>query len=451
MFRPAARAPTSGRVVKPPFTGQISPYRSRNLDLLRSLRSIHEETTAIELLYKQHPDVSKAVQNFLRLAHSGHKMEFYSTRGKRLHNVEKEWNEEFAPRVNEISNAGLDGLVDIAHKSAILFGAMCTEIEPSVELTDVVDIHIVDPRWIKWERDNGVWRPYQYQDGKKVYVDSPNLIWIPTDPDIDEPRGNLMFAPAIMAVDTQLQMLSDIATVIHTLGYPRQDVELNSDKVVQLARSLGIVDANGIQEFMKQVVNDIDRQISSLDPDSVFIHFDDAKYNITKGANERGGMDVRAIAELMDPNILNGLQQMGVFQNRTTGITETWGTVQFKIFVGVVDSLRRGSKRLVESNARIWARVRGYQAKPTFTHNVVDWEAEETRWVVKTLEQAWNVVNQEMGWVTEDEAAQNVVGHKAEGRKEDDTGTQRESSQRNSQLAVIEKAIKKTLERQKVG
>ncbi len=433
----------SGRVIKPPFTGQISPYRSRNTDLLRSLRRTREETSAIELLYKQHPDVSKAVQNFMRLANAGHEMEFFDKSGERMSKIEREWNEDFAPRVNAISNAGLDGLVDIAHKSAILFGAMGTEIEPTSDLEDIVDIHPVNPRWIDWERQGFDWRPFQYQEGHKVYVDTPNFCWIPTDPDIDDPRGNLMFTPSLFAVDMQLQMLADIAVVIHTLGFPRQDIEIDLEKAVQLARSLGKTQQAEVEGFLDDWIDKLHSQFSSLEPDSVFIHYNDSKYNLTKGANERGGMDVRAITELMDVFILNGLGQMGVFQNRTSGITETWGTVQFKIFVGVVDSLRRGTKRLIESNARIWARVKGYQARPVFTHKVIDWEAEETRWAVKILEQAWNIANQEMGWVDEDEAAQNVVGHEAEGRKED-ADTHGASS---SRFVVVEKAIKEMFQK----
>ena len=59
-----------------------------------------------------------------------------------------------------------------------------------------------------------------------------------------------------------------------------------------------------------------------------------------QSANERGGVDVRPYFEALDPEIMNALGQMGVFQNRTTGITETWGTVQYRIFVQIVESLQ---------------------------------------------------------------------------------------------------------------
>ena len=335
-------------------------------------------------------------------------------RGAIRKDLNDEW-EDFASRCNPISNAGLDGVIDQLHKSAVTRWGMGIEVEPNEDLNDLVAVHVLDPTWWDWEKVNGKWRPFQYQSGGKVYIDTPNFFYCPTDPDIDDPRGNLMFSSAIFAIDTQLQALSDVSAVIHKVGYPREDITLDSAKLIELAKALGKNDQQGIETFINEWIGKIASQYESLATDSTFVHLDDTKIDLTKSANERGGVDVRAVNEFLDIFVLNGLGQMGVFQNRTSGITETWGTVQLKIFMQVVDSFRRSSKRLMESAARQWLRVKGIQAIPKFEHKPIDWETEETRMKVKRLEQAYWRMNQIMGWSDKDEAAQKVVGHDAKG------------------------------------
>ncbi len=129
----------------------LSSTRSRVTDVLTKLRAYTDDASSIEFLYRYHPDVSKAVQNFLRTANVGHTMTFTGVRGgtSRLQSVEKRWNEEFAPRVNQISNAGMDGLIDIFHKSAVLRGGMGCEAVPYEDLSDIKDVYPFDPAWME--------------------------------------------------------------------------------------------------------------------------------------------------------------------------------------------------------------------------------------------------------------------------------------------------------------
>lgn len=412
---------------------------------MTTLRAIYEETAALALLAKQHPDVSKAVQNYVRLANDGHKMEFTGPRGGIRKNLADDW-EKFAESCNPISNSGLDGVIDQLHKSAVLSWGMGIEVEPNSDLTDLVAVWPINPTWLQWEKVDGRWRPYQYQSGGKVYVDSPNFFYIPTDPDIDDPRGNLMLSSSIFAIDTQLQALSDVAKVIHKVGYPREDITVQREGVLELAKEMGGSDKEAIMAFMDSYLSKIGDQYADLAADSTFAHYDDVKMDMTKSANERGGVDVRAVNEFLDIFVLNGLGQMGVFQNRTSGITETWGTVQFKIFMQTVQSFRRSSKRLMESAARQWLRVKGVQAIPKFTHNPIDWESEETRMKVKRLEQAYWRMNQLMGWSDKDEAAQKVVGHKAVGEPKGGTSDEGDSKSDDDDNSQREEKVQRKVQ-----
>ena len=398
------------------YSATLSPYTSRTKDVLETLRSIPDEAAAIEFLKKVNPDVSMAVWNFVRLANQGNDMQFY-TPGKsrtRMTYLENEWR-NFAARINEISNSGLDGLIDQFHYSSFLLGAMGVEVEVTPDIKDIYDVYPVKPQTIKWELQdiNGrkTWVPFQWQMGKKVFLDKKhaNFFWVPSDPDIGDPRGTLTMTPVLQAIDFQMQILQDLQAVLHHQGWPRDDYEINLERMMTHCPAHIKSDPVKLQAWLKEQYDNVVSTLQKIKPDSDVIHFDDIKRNASANNTNGRSLDVRAIQELVDTQTLSGLKQMAIFMNRNQGVTESWGTVQFRIFCSGIASCQRGSKRLIEEIARLWLRVNGYQAIPVFKHNTIDWNSEEQRMNVKLLEQKFYAIAVLMGWVDNDEAAQEVM------------------------------------------
>ena len=162
-------------------------------------------------------------------------------------------------------------------------------------------------------------------------------------------------------------------------------------------------------QWLLEQHNIIKSQLNNLEPDSDYLHFDDVTIDMTQGANGGRSLDVRAITEILDTQALSGTKQMAIFMNRNQGVTESWGTVQFRIFCSGIMSIQRGSKRLMEEIARLWLRTKGIQAIPVFTHHTIDWESEEQRWNVRLMEEQFHAIAQLMGWQTGDESAAEVL------------------------------------------
>jgi hypothetical protein len=392
----------------------LSPYRSRTADILGRLRRIRDEADAIVFLKKKTPDVGMAVWNFQRLSNQGHSMKFYAPGSdKELPEVEAEWN-DFAARVNKISNKGLDGLIDILHGSGYVLGSQIIEVEINADRTDVVDVHPIDPRTIEWEleeRDGQqVWIPYQYQDGRKVSLENANLFYCPTDPDIDDPRGNLIMAPALQSIDYQLQSLQDVSAVLRRQGYPRNDISIDMERLIQSLPQKIKSNNKELQDYLKGYWEQIRDTMASIEPTDDYLHYDDVTINMNQGANASRSLDIRAVQELIDVQVLSGLKQLGSLNNRINSHTETFSSVEFKIVVKGIESMQKGSKRLIEEIARLWLRVHGIQAKPVFTHNVVDWQSELDKIDVKLKQEEYWAIAQAMNWVDADYAAQQAVG-----------------------------------------
>lgn len=415
--RDAPRSIPTGRrtMIGNGYSSTLSPLRSRTGDVLKTLRSIREETSAIEFLRRVNPDVSMAVWNFVRLANQGNEMDFYALDGKtKLTNIAGEWR-EFASRINEISNAGLDGLIDQLHYSSFLLGAMGVEVEVTEDRNDIYDVYVVKPQTIEWDLKevNGrkTWVPYQYNMHKKVYLDksNANFFWVPADPDIADPRGTLTMSPVLQAIDFQMQILQDLQAVLHHQGYPKNDISIALAETLQMCPPGIRNNPVELEKWLDKQYNNIINMLENMQPDSDYVHFDNMTVNMNQGANASRSLDVRAINELVDVQVLNGAKQMGVFSNRISGTTETWGTVQFRIYCSGIVSCQRGSKRLIEEIARLWLRVKGIQAIPVFRHNTIDWNSEEQRMTVNLMKQEFYAIAQLMGWINADVAAQEVM------------------------------------------
>jgi len=391
----------------------LSPFRGRTNDILRDLRQIPDETEAIDFAAKKVPDMSLSLWNFLRLSNQGHTMAFYDLKGNRIKKLEGDWR-VFASRVNAISNAGLDGLIDIFHKNAFLKGCQMCEVEVGEGLSDIVDVYPIDPQTVTWEKETRdgkkVWVPYQQDFTNKIDLSKGNFFYVPTDPDNNDPRGNLIMGASLQPIDYQLQSLQDMAAVLRRQGYPRADIAIDREAFI---KSLPANIKNSPKELQNALDNyyyHLKSVMQQLEPTDDYIHYDDTKINQGGSANPARSMDIRAFSEMTDTQVMGGLKQLSVFANRNTGVTETWGTVQFRIYCSGIASIQRGSKRLIENIAKLWLRVKGVQAVAIFEHNKIDWNSEEQRMNVNQMKQDFYANAVKYGWITNDMAASEVMG-----------------------------------------
>lgn len=391
----------------------LSPFRSRTNDILADLRRIPDEAEAIEFASKKVPDMSIALWNFQRLSNQGHSMKFLDLKGNTLTSVADDWR-EFASRINAISNSGLDGLIDIFHKNAFLKGLQMCEVEVNADLTDIVDVYPIDPQTVTWEQEDRdgrkVWVPYQFVGFKKVDLSKGNIFYVPTDPDNEDPRGNLIMGASLQPIDYQLQSLQDMAAVLRRQGYPRADIEIDRESFIKSLPANIKNDPKKLEESLDKYFYHLRDIMRQLEPTDDYIHYNDTKINQGGSANPARSMDIRAFNEMTDTQVLSGLKQLSIFANRNTGVTESWGTVQFRIYCSGIASIQRGSKRLVEEIARLWLRIKGIQAIPVFTHNTIDWNSEEQRMNVNLMKQEFYAVAQLMGWIDADKAASEAMG-----------------------------------------
>lgn len=386
----------------------ISGHKTRNVNLLDSLRSEMDVYRAIELITEQHPDASQSVQSYIRLANSGHNMEIYTINGERNPDAESWWN-EYASKPIDYNAKGFDGLIDQVHDSLIRFGGVGAEIVVTPRANNIGGMHLILPQWITWEQDGyGGWKAFQQQGLQKVELSESNFFWVALDNKVGQPVGKLQMESALLPLERQLQFFEDISAVLRRVGYPRNDISIDREAVIKGFPASVQKDPKALKKSLTEYFDFVQGLFQRLGPLDDYIHFDDLKINKSQGENSRT-IDARSYLEIIDPQVINGLGTMSILLNRTTGITETWGTVQLKIIIDTLENVRQCSKRLAEYACRIGMRVNGIQGTCKFTHKPVDWESELKRLEVVAKKQEIERRNEEYGWKDKPTAAKDGV------------------------------------------
>lgn len=390
----------------------ISPTRNRGSDLLSEIKRTRDSIDAIQLLIKKSPDASMAFQTLLRLANQGFDMEFMPIDGNATpQEIQEEWR-EFAIRVNAVSNAGFDGLIDQLHSSGFAMGGMGIEVVVTRDGRDIEDVYMVSPKTIHWELETreGVEKyiPYQKDGSNMVDLSRGNFFWIPFDSDIGTPQGNLLFEPAVQAIEMQQQFFNSSQIVLYRIGAPRYVFTISSEALQSSMPPEYKNDMIKQTEWQKNKMQEIVSQLQNIGVENDIVTFDDVTVD-TKGADSAFFQGVGAYADIIDTQVMNALKMLGTLMNRRGQGSYALSTVEFKIIVDMVESMRKSSKRMAENIARMWCRVKGYSVQPKFTHKPVDWQALKDQIDYKLKYQELVRKSQEYGWIDENMAAQEAI------------------------------------------
>lgn len=411
---PKSAAPFMGRVsnvkhqADPHIPTRVYGQKSRVLNLLWELRRTTDVYDAIELVTSKHPDASMAKLSFLRLANNGHSVEIYSADGSRNNEAECAWN-AFAAQAGNVNTRGFDGLIDQCHEAQLLYGGFGSEVTVARRPHRISAIYPILPQWLQWEMDSsGVWHPYQQQGNKRVDLSKSNFFWVSLDPKVGTPQGQLMMESSLMAIDRQLEFFEDSHQVLRRAGYPRNVISILKESVMASMPPHMKNDPKLYKAYMEEKLNTVAAWMRSIEPTDDIVVYDEIEVNKQSGDNSRT-IDLRAYNEMVDPQVINGLGTLALLLNRPTGVTETWGTVQFKILVHNLENVQRGSKRWAENIINFWLRVNGMEGYARFTHNPVDWESELQRITVQLKQQEYYRKGEEYQWIDKATAAKEAM------------------------------------------
>lgn len=396
----------------------------RTINLLEKIACEPNKFNAIETIISETPDGSMAYNNYIRLANQGVNIELYNMNTNRRVKRYDADVREFCSKLGVNNSAGLDGMLDQLHGSSIARGGMACEVVVNEDGTDIEDVLLIDPATFveyKWIEDEHRYAIYQQRDdGKRIDLYEGNFLFVPHQPKAGRPDGTLTFLPAIVTMTQFYQLFTDSMRIMNRIGYPRYDVEIDEEKLLNsLPASMKNTNEQQ-QKAYQEAFNSVRRNLATIGKESDIIHFSSNKISTLGGGVNGSGIDVRAWFEVLEPLICNSFNMTPVLMGRLKSGSYSLGTVEFKIVTDTVDSMRRGSKRIIEQIINLWARVHGLPIYAVVNHNPINWEVQKEKLETELMRIEKARRAEEYNWVDHDTAAMEGVGaDKADTNKSD--------------------------------
>lgn len=390
---------------------QINIARFKTIDLLKKISNEYDPVKCIETIVNETADGKQALNTYLRLAHQGFKVEWRNSTTNRLTKKYDSQFREWSSTACKNNAMGIDGLLDSLHNGYLTRGGMATEVVVSKDLKSIDEIAIVDVSTIKdWKYDKSIGRYRAYQqrtDNKKVDLFDGNFFYIPYEPKTGSPIGTLKFEPTIHIVAMQLKLINDSLKVLERIGYPRYKALIDKAKFVDalIDKSEESVDKN-----LDKLFASVEKYLQRLQAGSDFISTDDITLDVIGGGVNGAGVDVRAWFEVMDILVCNAFQLPLILMGRQKSGSYALGTVQFKVVVDEINSMRRASKRMLEDIFKMWARVNGYNIYPVVKLDPLNWQDEKDKAEIELKKLEISRRAEEYGYISKDEACIRSIG-----------------------------------------
>lgn len=392
----------------------IFPSARRTLNLLQKIACEQNKFKAIEIIIDETPDGKQAYNTYLRLANQGVKIELFNRNtNRRIKRYDTEVR-DFCSKLGVNNSAGLDGMIDQLHGSSIARGGMACEVVVNSKGNGIEDVLLVDPATFyeyKWLENEHRYAIYQQRDDmKKIDLYEGNFFFVPHQPKAGRPDGTLQFLPAVITMTQFYQLFHDSMRILNRIGYPRYDITIDEEKLLNSIPPSRKDTAEKQRQAYQEAFDDISHKMQAIGKDNDIIHFSSTLMNQIGGGVNGSGIDIRAWFEVLEPLIVNSFNMTPVLMGRLKTGSYSLGTVEFKIVTDTVNSMRRGSKRMLEDIINMWARVQGYPVYTVVTHNPIDWEVQKDKLEVELMQMEKARRAEEYSWLDHNAAAIEGIG-----------------------------------------
>lgn len=393
-------------------------WRAQNLDS----RTLDRTSPAklLELLADISPEISSALWMFLRLCNPG-----YTATAMRLSGsspAPKATQDALSAFLRTLKERHGDVSVVIGRLfiGAFLRGAFAGELILDKAGRVPLDIATPDPDSLHFRQvddpDLGqVWQLGQWQKGQWVPLDMETIRYVPIDPFPGRPTGRSLAAPALFPCLFLITLLHDLKRVVQQQGYPRLDLAIELDKVKSAMPDDAEEDPEAFRAWLDDLTTQVVAAYSALEPDDAYVHTDAVTVNRPVGAVDSSSLGaIDSLVKLLERMATRALKSMPLLMGTSEGTSEANANRQWEIHAAGIKALQHLAEGLLEHMLTLAMQAQGYACIVQF--RFAELRAAEMLRDAQTEEK--RITNArakyQAGWISQDEAAQEVTGHAAD-------------------------------------
>ena len=357
----------------------VIPRRGTRLDVCdqEGLRrwAVGSPIKLLKLLPDLHPDVGAALDNILRLAGSGIRIE-----AVRVDDGVADATEEAGQKALDALWGSLDreigdfdGLVNQLLQEVVLTGLCCAEAVPGKRGQGVAEVWPVDSTTVSFRRKDGRLSPLQRQlipKGGATYQGYADLspdtfFWRALDTQVDDPYGRALFGTALPEVLCDLSLMRDLRDAMHANAWPRLKFAFDRSEVYRIATEIqGLRDQPGdfaATEWVEARFLEYQSLTAGmLSDDAIYYDKSGGVDNLTPGI---GFQSINSTMEFLRARIVQSLKALPSIMGMALGNTETYSSVQWEIFALRLEGLRKVVVAIMLPVADLHLRLSGIPCK----------------------------------------------------------------------------------------
>ncbi|MEW6210155.1 MAG: hypothetical protein AB1631_17445 [Acidobacteriota bacterium] len=391
-------------------------WRRLNLDS-KTLNRL-SPSKLLELLTDLSPDVSRALWDFLRMCNPGWTIKVTRPGSERVYKRGDDALKEFFDLLEDYYGS-LDLIYSRLYFSAFLRGAMLSELVLDPAGREPVDLVTPDPHCVRFrvrddERRGRIWQLGQWQRGQWVDLDRQTIRYVAIDPMPDRPYGRPMASPAIFSTLFLLGLLHDLRRVIAQQGYPRIDLVIELEKLTKAMPSDLENDPEKVREWVAQVIKEVETAYGKLQPDDAYVHTDVVKVEKSVGTVDSRSLGaVEGIVRTLERLSIRALKTMPLLMGVNESTTETHAAFQYEVHSASIRALQHPCETMMGRQFALALQAQGIAASVQlrFAEMRAAKELRDAQVQEKKISNAAR--KRDEGWITQDEAAQEVTGHAA--------------------------------------
>lgn len=374
----------------------------------------------VEMMADLSPEVSGALWHFIRFCNPGWKARALRPGTNESDPAGQVSLDEFLKLVGRRHGA-VDVVWNMFFMTAFFRGAMFGELVADKRGREPLDLVAIDPFAAEFQRKDhpdlgSVWQLGQIRDYKFVSIDAPTVQYVPIDPMPGKaPYGRSLVTPAIFSSLFLLSLLHDLRRVVAQQGYPRLDLEVQLERLVE-SMPEDMEDNPAMQEaWVNGLIDDIATVYSRLQPDDAYVHTDVVKVNRPVGAVDASSLGaVDSLIRAIERMATRGLKTMPLLMGSNEAVSETHANRQWEIHVAGIKSLQHLVEQMLEHLLKLALQMQGSRAVVEFRFAELR-ASEEMRDAQTEGLKIENAKHKYLaGWISQEEAALEVVGHAAD-------------------------------------
>lgn len=302
-----------------------------------------------ELITEASPEAGKALWDYLRMAANGYEITAYKP------GPGKDPYDEAQARLNQFREhlRWEHGDESVIYRrlfiAAWIRGGMIGELVMDERGREPVDIATPDPANFGFRYRDGKWRIGQWQDNEWVEMDRVTFRHVQIDPRPGKPHGVAPVANALFPCLFLLGLYQDLRRVIANQGYPRLDIEIDTEALATLADPEELKTPEEWDQFLSEFTGIIANAVDNMGPGDAYAHASFVKMNAPIGAIGSELASISSIIEGLERMVIRGLKATPLMMAIDKGVSEANANRQWEMWVETVKAIQKPAEILIET------------------------------------------------------------------------------------------------------